>query len=500
MNMHIGSETDPHPPVKRAGAPAIRFENVSVRYRLPREGVSGVKEYAIRLLQRQILYDDFWALKGISFEVQRGEVFGVIGRNGAGKSTMLKVMARVLHPTEGRLVMAGRIAPLLELGGGFHPELTGRENIYLNMALLGYSRQQTNDLFDSIVDFAEIPDFIDAPLRTYSTGMGARLGFAVATCTQPDILLVDEVLSVGDVQFQQKCIDRMESFQQNGTTIVMVTHGMATVQTFCQRAMWLSHGKIMTIGDAADVVDQYIHQSDEAVQSIGGWRQSRFGDFIALDPERQVYPTRQIFDPIEGSLIGWIRFNTYVPDIAAVLFHTDDSRYVAYIQGLPYSSTHKDGYQFTARAGGNQRAYGKDEHTADFPEVSAPYEIDARNLNEWISFAMTWKGYPEGKLQLFVNGNRVGERAYDPSYSDNRPLPRLLAVGMRPLNWPGERVRQADGSYRDFRPASTMSATDAGFDLSELHLYKRALSVDQLAEIAAQGPELPHPQKISTSP
>jgi ABC-2 type transport system ATP-binding protein/lipopolysaccharide transport system ATP-binding protein len=238
--------------------PVISFENVGVLYRVPKERVSGIKEYAVRLLQRRLTYEEFWALTEISFEVFRGEVFGVVGRNGAGKSTMLKVMARVLHPTRGRVVMRGRVAPLLELGAGFHPELTGRENVYLNSSLLGYTRKQVDSLFPSILEFAEIGDFIEAPLRTYSTGMVARLGFSVATCMRPDILLVDEVLSVGDSRFQEKCLARMNSFQELGTTIVIVTHNMETIKHFCSRALWLDHGQVGAIGTTAEVIKGYI--------------------------------------------------------------------------------------------------------------------------------------------------------------------------------------------------------------------------------------------------
>ena len=237
--------------------PVILFEGVSVRYRVPRERVSGIKEFAIRWLQRRLTYEEFWAVRDVSFEVRKGEVFGIIGRNGAGKSTMLKVMARVLQPTQGRVVMRGRLAPLLELGGGFHPELNGRENVYLNMALLGHSRAETDRLFDSILEFAEVSDFIEAPLRTYSTGMVARLGFAVATCVRPDILLVDEVLSVGDTRFQEKCLDRMQFYRDQGTTIVIVSHSMGTVSYFCSRALWLDHGQVKAMGDVDEVVNQY---------------------------------------------------------------------------------------------------------------------------------------------------------------------------------------------------------------------------------------------------
>jgi ABC-type polysaccharide/polyol phosphate transport system ATPase subunit len=214
-------------------------------------------------MQRRIVYLDFWALDQISFQVHQGETFGVIGRNGAGKSTLLKVMAQVLFPTRGRVVMRGKLAPLLELGGGFHPELTGRENVFLNMALLGHARRETEQLFESIVDFSEIRDFIDAPLRTYSTGMVTRLGFSVATCSRPDILLVDEALSVGDISFQEKCMNRMRAFSSDGTTIIIVSHSLASIENFCQRALWLDRGRIRALGEVGDVIQQY-QQMDTA--------------------------------------------------------------------------------------------------------------------------------------------------------------------------------------------------------------------------------------------
>ncbi len=257
MSTHTASKENITTDIATDDRSVIEFENVSVLYRVPHERVSGIKEYTIRWLQRRIAYQEFWALRDISFVVKRGEVFGVIGRNGAGKSTMLKVMARVLHPTRGRVVMRGKVAPLLELGAGFHPELTGRENVFLNNALLGYTRKDTESQFQSIVEFAEISDFIDAPLRTYSTGMVARLGFAVATSVRPEILLVDEVLSVGDSRFQEKCLARMNSFQKLGTTIVIVSHSMQTISNFCHRALWLNEGKITSIGDVSKVIGNY---------------------------------------------------------------------------------------------------------------------------------------------------------------------------------------------------------------------------------------------------
>ncbi len=235
----------------------IWLENVTVEYRVPREPIRTFKEYAIRLLKGGIKHEEFSALRGVSFNVRRGEVFGIVGHNGAGKSTLLKVISRVLKPTHGRVVVRGRVAPLLELGAGFHPELSGRENIFLNGALLGYTRAEMAALFDDIVDFAELEDFIDAPLRTYSTGMGARLGFAVATAARPDVLLVDEVLSVGDERFQEKCAARMTEFRQSGTTVLLVTHDTRLVLGMCDRALWLDHGALGLVGAVDDVVEAY---------------------------------------------------------------------------------------------------------------------------------------------------------------------------------------------------------------------------------------------------
>lgn len=184
----------------------VRMEHVSVQYRLPTERIGTFREYFIRLLQKKITIRTFNALDNVSFQVKKGEVFGFIGDNGAGKSTLLKVVARVLRPYKGRVVVRGKVAPLLELGAGFHPELTGRENIYLNGSLLGHSRKQMEEVYPEIVEFSELGDFIDAPIRTYSSGMYARLGFAVATAYQPEILIVDEILAVGDESFQKNAI------------------------------------------------------------------------------------------------------------------------------------------------------------------------------------------------------------------------------------------------------------------------------------------------------
>jgi len=239
------------------GEPIVVLENVTVQYRVPKERIGTLKEYAIRALQRRLEFVNFLALKDVNLTIYRGEVLGIIGNNGAGKSTMLKVISRVLRPTKGRVALYGKIAPLLELGAGFHPELSGRENVYLNGALLGYNQAEMDEVFESIVDFAELRDFIDAPVRTYSSGMYARLGFAVATARVPEILIVDEILSVGDESFQKKSNDLMQKFQRQGATVLIVSHNLNKIQEMCQRVAWLSRGELKMIGDPAQVVQAY---------------------------------------------------------------------------------------------------------------------------------------------------------------------------------------------------------------------------------------------------
>lgn len=235
----------------------ILLQNVTVKYRAPEVRIRTFKEYMIRTLQRKVRFKEFLALNQINIEVQRGETLGIIGRNGAGKSTLLKVMSRVLVPTEGRVWIRGRVSPLLELGAGFHPELTGRENVFLNGTLLGHPMREVENAMDGIIDFAEIGTFIEAPLRTYSSGMVARLGFAVATAWKPEILILDEILSVGDEAFRQKCQTRMEDFHDGGTTSFLVSHSMDTVAALCSRVMWLDHGRVRSVGDPKTVIAEY---------------------------------------------------------------------------------------------------------------------------------------------------------------------------------------------------------------------------------------------------
>jgi ABC-type polysaccharide/polyol phosphate transport system ATPase subunit len=235
----------------------VRIEDVSVSYRVPSERIGTFKEYAIRRLQGRVKHQEFLALDHVNLFVRKGEVFGIIGNNGAGKSTLLKLVASVMKPTGGRVWVKGKVAPLLEFGAGFHPDLTGRENIFLNGALLGFTRRQMEEKYNRIVDFAELWDFIEAPMRTYSSGMAARLGFAIATDVDADILIVDEVLSVGDESFQQKSSDRMQNFQKDGATIMFVSHNMIAIQHMCNRVAWIDHGCVKMIGTPEETIKAY---------------------------------------------------------------------------------------------------------------------------------------------------------------------------------------------------------------------------------------------------
>lgn len=242
---------------KLRAAEAICLQDVSVRYRVPSEKIQTFKEYMIRRLQGKVSKNEFWALHDVNLNVQKGEVFGIVGRNGAGKSTLLKLVARVLRPTRGRVLVRGSVVPLLELGAGFHPELTGRENIFLNGAMLGFSRAEMEEKLPRIIEFSELGEFIDAPLRTYSTGMWARLGFAAATDTPPEVLIVDEILGVGDEAFQRKCTARISSYQDRGTTILMVSHNASLIEQMCQRALWLDYGVEKALGKVGEVLRAY---------------------------------------------------------------------------------------------------------------------------------------------------------------------------------------------------------------------------------------------------
>ncbi len=235
----------------------IEVKNVSMRFRMANDRVSGIKEYVVQLLSGKLKFEEFQALTDVSFDVRRGEVVGLIGHNGAGKSTMLKVISGILKPTEGSVVTRGSIAPMLELGSGFDFDMTGRENIFLNGAILGYSEEFLKSKYDEIVEFSEIGQFIDIPLRNYSSGMIARLAFSIATVVVPEILIVDEVLSVGDAAFQEKSYKRMMELMNGGCTVLFVSHNLAQIRGMCSRVVWLDHGRAKMVGAAQEVCDAF---------------------------------------------------------------------------------------------------------------------------------------------------------------------------------------------------------------------------------------------------
>src|SRR6267142_6430973 len=237
----------------------LKFDCVSKKYRIYQESEAKASESKLRRATRRLWggRNDFWALRDVSFEVERGEALGIIGRNGAGKSTILKLLYNITAPTKGRITINGRLAALIEVASGFHPDLTGRENIYLNGSLLGMKRREISKKLDSIVDFAGVAAFIDTPVKRYSSGMYLRLGFSIAAYLDPDILLLDEVLAVGDAEFQSKCIERINQLKKAGTTIVFVSHNLAAVESLCDRVFLLSHGDVICTGPPRQVISEY---------------------------------------------------------------------------------------------------------------------------------------------------------------------------------------------------------------------------------------------------
>ena len=292
---------------------AVKADGLWKNFRLYHERNQFLKAAILR--GRRARFEEFWALKDVSFEVPTGSTFGVIGHNGSGKSTLLKTLTGILVPDKGTVATVGRVSALLELGAGFHPELSGRENVFLNGAILGLKKREIEHRFDDIVEFAGLERFIDSPVKNYSSGMFVRLGFAVAANVEPDVLLIDEVLSVGDEAFQRKSAERIEQFRRDGRTIVFVSHGLGQVEQLCETVAWLDHGEIKTIGPAADVISEYRGDSHEATKTpneIG----SRWGSgeiqitrVELLDGESQVVEHPRTLDPF----MVRVHINAYSP-------------------------------------------------------------------------------------------------------------------------------------------------------------------------------------------
>ena len=227
---------------------AVEVNNVSMHFNMNKDKIDNLKEYCIKLFKRQLFFEDFTALQDISFKIESGDTFGIIGLNGSGKSTLLKVISGILKPTTGSVKVTGTIAPLIELGAGFDPDLTARENIFLNGSVLGFSREFMREKFDEIVEFSELQDFVDVPIKNFSSGMVARIGFSVATIVKRDILICDEILAVGDYKFQEKCEQRIKDLMSGGTTVILVSHSIQQVERICNHILWLEHGKMKALG------------------------------------------------------------------------------------------------------------------------------------------------------------------------------------------------------------------------------------------------------------
>lgn len=236
---------------------AVEIKDVEMHFNMSKEKLESLKEYFVKLMKRQLYFEDFVALNKVSLNITKGDVFGIVGLNGSGKSTLLKVISGILKPTKGTVTVRGSIAPLIELGAGFDMELTARENIFLNGSVLGYSHKQMRERFDEIVEFSEMQEFLDTPMKNYSSGMVARIGFAIATMTRPDILIVDEILAVGDFHFQEKCEKRISEMMSGGTTVIIVSHSIEQIERLCKHVMWLERGNVKMLGDVTTVCNAY---------------------------------------------------------------------------------------------------------------------------------------------------------------------------------------------------------------------------------------------------
>ncbi|MFV0413961.1 MAG: ABC transporter ATP-binding protein [Oscillospiraceae bacterium] len=243
--------------------PIIEVEHVSMRFNMAKEKVDSLKEWFIRKVKGTLKFEEFFALKDVSLQVQPGDVYGLVGLNGSGKSTLLKLVAGVMKPTEGKCTVRGSVAPLIELGAGFDPELTGRENVFLNGTVLGMSPKYLEEKFQDIVEFSELGDFLDVPVKNYSSGMVARLAFSVATVTKPDVLICDEILSVGDFLFQKKCENRMHELMSGGTTVLLVSHDIEQIERMCNKVAWLRRGKVVMEGGCDEVCGAYREHAQE---------------------------------------------------------------------------------------------------------------------------------------------------------------------------------------------------------------------------------------------
>jgi ABC-type polysaccharide/polyol phosphate transport system ATPase subunit len=402
---------------------AIEMNDVYKRYRVYRERYRSFKEIMIH--RRLGVWEDRWALRGLTLDVEPGRTIGLVGPNGAGKSTTLKLMARILSPDRGSVAVRGRASGLIELGAGFQPEYTGRENVYLNASLLGLTRSDTRRRFDDIVSFSELADHIDAPLRTYSTGMYMRLGFAVAIHVDPEVLLIDEVLAVGDAAFQRKCFDWLESFQRRGGTLVIVSHDLSAIREHCDVAAWIGDGRLLELGDPATVIGDYLEAVSEHAaaaaeataerrDATGPLPAAQIVDVKLLDRGGEEVKELRSGDPLSVEIVYHCHRQVSNPVLGVALFRNDG----AYVYG---TNSSVDGLALPPAIGpGRVRldyralpllagSYALSVAIFDGPDTPA---LDHRNQRH--PFRVLGKSGEHGVIRLQHDWSLLGERAATP--------------------------------------------------------------------------------------
>jgi lipopolysaccharide transport system ATP-binding protein len=419
--------------------PVVRFHNVSKRFHMTSERPQTILETLIALLKgqrRQRRTRELWALRELSFDIARGECLGIIGRNGSGKSTLLKLVARILRPTGGQITVSGRVSALLELGAGFHPDLTGRENIYLNGAVLGLSKKEIDARFADIIDFSELAEFIDVPVKHYSSGMYMRLGFSIAIHVDPDILLVDEILAVGDQAFQSKCVDRIYQMKQRDTTIILVSHNLDMVRNLCTHLLWIEHGRLRRAGPVESVAAHYVAASyerqeqplkdgdDDTSFKRWGTREIEITHVRFLDGDGEETQTFQTNDELIVE-IGYVAHRPVQnPEFGLAIFRQDgvhvngpNSR----LGGLDIGTIHGQGviryhmarlpllparYQLTAAVYGSRLPVAYDHH-----DQAYTFRVTAggtEELHGLIAVSAEWEWQPETEnVKTVTNDNEV---------------------------------------------------------------------------------------------
>jgi ABC-2 type transport system ATP-binding protein len=366
------------------GDPVVIVDDLSKRFRLFHDRNQSLKQALLN--RRRARYEEFWALRNVTFDVKEGETFAVVGHNGSGKSTLLKCLTHILRPDGGTVTVHGSISALLELGAGFHMELSGRENVFLNAAILGVPRTQILERFDDIVAFSGLEQFIDTPVKNYSSGMFVRLGFAVAINVDPDVLIIDEVLAVGDAEFQAKCGDKIAEFRERGKTIVLVTHGMGDVVRLCQRAAWLDHGRIVRVGKPDEIVDEYMHAAHDArsvVDQAGvrwGTGEARVEHVTLVDGQGQAITKPRTGEPLGIRLSLRAASEVPEPDVIVAIFDQNGIR-------LSEVSTKRRGFDLPALRGESELVLEIDS----LPLLEGTYEVTTivrdrtgqRDLDVW---------------------------------------------------------------------------------------------------------------------